>query len=290
MLRKWKSYVLKGLGMNMNLINLYMEKLYCDEKAESTIQKYRYELMRFARNIPDFDTITKEAVIAYKAEMKKSRKPSTINAAIAAINGFLRYIGKTDCIVKPVRVQRCNYRDESRMLRKKDYRMLLREAHKCADKTMYLAIETMCALGLRVSELHCITRQAAERGRAIIENKGKYRTMLLPKKLCEKVIAYCQKMGIESGQVFLSGNGKPLRRGTIWRKMKRFGRDAGIELRRVFPHNLRHLFAACFYQKTRDIEHLACFLGHVSMNTTRIYTMTSGEEHRRQLESLGLIS
>ena len=271
------------------MIELYMEKLYFDEKADATIQKYRYELVRFGRSITDFTAITKERVIAYKNEMKKHRAPSTINAAIAAINGFLRFIGKADCTVKPVRVQRESYRDERKMLCKSEYKMLLREANRRGNHKMHLVLETLCALGLRVSELRYITKQVAEKGRVIIENKGKYRTILLPRKLCEKVIQYCQKMNIESGQVFLGRNGKRLRRETIWREMKKLGYSIGLAPSRVFPHNLRHLFATCFYNKTKDIEHLASILGHASINSTRIYTMTSGEEHRRQLESLDLI-
>ena len=273
----------------MELLDLYIEKLYCDEKADATIQKYRYELKRFIGIVTDYTAITKEMVIKYKAEMKKDRAPSTINAAIAAINGFLRFIGKENCIVKPVRIQKNSYRDESRMLSKKEYRMLLREAQRSGKRMVQLAIETLCALGLRVSELRHITRQAAERGSAVIENKGKYRTVLLPQKLSEKVLAYCQYMGIEYGCVFIDRNGKTLRRDAVWREMKKLAGGAGIESSRVFPHNLRHLFATCFYQQTKDIEHLACILGHVNMNTTRIYTMTSGEEHRKQLENLGLI-
>lgn len=272
----------------MKQVKRYIEKLYCDEKAEATIQKYKYELMRFYKYI-SYSEITKEIVIEYKAEMKKNRAPSTINAAIAAINGFLRFVGKEECMVKPVRTQKCSYRDERCMLTKKEYRLMLQVARRQGDDTIYLVIETICALGLRVSELCYITKQAVEKGLAVIENKGKYRTILLPKSLCEKILRYCKRKKIQSGSVFIGRKGSALGRGAIWREMKKLGRQAGIACKKVFPHNLRHLFAACFYQKTKDIEHLSSILGHENMNTTRIYTMTSGEEHRRQLESLGLI-
>lgn len=191
--------------------------------------------------------------------------------------------------MRPVRVQRRNYSEPRRELTRQEYYRLLHAARRKGDLRLFHLLETICSTGIRVSELQFITVKAVKRGRTEICNKGKYRTILLPRRLCEKLLRYCRERGITHGSVFVTRSGKPLSRSNIWAMMKALCRKAQVSSRKVFPHNLRHLFARCFYQCQQDLEHLASLLGHSSINTTRIYTRTSGEEHLRQIEKLRLI-
>ena len=191
--------------------------------------------------------------------------------------------------MRPVRVQRRNYSESRRELTRQEYYRLLHAARRKGDLRLFHLMETICSTGIRVSELRFITVKAVQRGRADICNKRKYRTILLPRRLCEKLLHYCRERGIAHGSVFVTRSGKPLNRSNIWAMMKTLCRKAQVSAGKVFPHNLRHLFARCFYQCQQDLEHLASLLGHSSINTTRIYTRTNGEEHLRQIEQLRLI-
>ena len=209
---------------------------------------------------------------------------------LAALNGLFRFLGWDECRVKFLKVQRRLFRDAGRELTRPEYEHLLETAKERGQDRLVLLMEAICATGIRVSEVRYITVEAAQRGRAEISLKGKIRTILLPRKLCRKLLKYAKKNKTVSGEIFLTGNGKSLSRRQIWAEMKRLCVHAGVEPSKVFPHNLRHCFATAYYRAYRDIAKLADVLGHSSIETTRIYLLTSGEEHQRQLDRLGLVS
>jgi site-specific recombinase XerD len=209
---------------------------------------------------------------------------------LSALNRFLRFLGREDCRIRFLRLQRRTFREQKREITREDYRRLLDAAGERGQKRLALLMETICSTGIRVSEVRWITLEAARQGRAEISLKGKIRTILLPTKLCRKLLKYAKERKIASGEIFLTGSGKSLSRRQIWREMKQLCALAGVEASKVFPHNLRHLFATVFYRACRDIVKLADVLGHSSVNTTRIYLLTTGAEHARQLEKLGLVT
>lgn len=222
--------------------------------------------------------------------LAERRTPSTVNAALSALNGLFRFLGWEGCRARFVKVQRQLFRDPARELSRTDYDRLIAAARELGRERLALVMETICATGIRVSEVCSITVEAAQRGRAEISLKGKIRVILIPTKLARKLLKYAKKNKTISGEIFLTGNGKSLSRRQIWAEMKRLCVHAGVEPSRVFPHNLRHLFATAYYRAYRDIAKLADVLGHSSIETTRIYLLTSGAEHQRQLDQLGLVS
>lgn len=222
--------------------------------------------------------------------MAQGLKPATVNSKLTALNGFFRFLGRADCRVRLLRLQRRPFRDQSRELTRADYERLLAAAQRQGKPRLKLLLETICATGVRVSELKYITVEAAAHGSAEVALKGKIRMILLPGKLCRKLRQYAREQKIASGEIFLTGSGKSISRKQIWAEMKALCRQAGVEPSRVFPHNLRHLFATEFYRVCRDIVKLADVLGHSSIETTRIYLVTTGAEHARQLERLKLVS
>lgn len=209
---------------------------------------------------------------------------------LASLNGFFRFLGREDCRVKFLKVQRRLFRDAGRELTRPEYERLLSAAQSRGQERLALLMETICATGIRVSEVKYITVEAARQGRADISLKGKIRTILIPNKLCRKLLKYARKNKTASGEIFLTRSGKGLSRKQIWAELKRLCKHAGVAVSKVFPHNLRHLFATSFYKACKDIVKLADVLGHSSIETTRIYLVTSGAEHARQLERLGLVS
>ena len=263
-------------------------ELFEQEKAKKTIERYQHQLRAFARWV-EGRTVTKEMTVRYKQWLMERYSPASVNVTLAALNGFFKFMGWQECRVRPVRVQRRHYADPSRELSREEYYRLLKIARQKGDMRLFHLLETICSTGIRVSELRFITVQAVKRGRADICNKGKYRTILMPRKLCGKLLEYCRERGIWQGSVFVTRSGRPIDRTNVWAMMKALCTQAHVDERKVFPHNLRNLFARCFYQKQRDLEHLATLLGHSSINTTRIYTRTSGEEHLRQIERLELL-
>ena len=224
------------------------------------------------------------------ALLTKGLAPATVNAKLSALNGLFRFLGWEDCRVRFLKVQRRAFRDAARELTLADYQRLLDAAQKRGKHRLALLLEAICATGVRVSEVRFLTVEAAERRRADVTLKGKIRTILLPGKLCRKLLKYARKQKIASGEIFLTKGGNSLSRKQIWREMKGLCEAAGVKPPKVFPHNLRHLFAVTFYRATRDIVKLADVLGHSCVDTTRIYLMTTGAEHARQLERLGLVS
>ena len=268
----------------------FAQYLHKEEHAPATAEKYLRDIRQFAAWL-DSGEVSKEAVAKWKTYLlSKNYNPSTINGKLAALNGLFRFLGWEDCRVKFLKIQRRMFRDSSRDLTQRDYAILTAVARERNQERLALLIETICSTGIRVSEIKYITVECVRQGRAEISLKGKLRTILLPSKLCRKLLKYIKKVHILSGEIFLTGNGKSLSRRQIWAEMKALCKYADIEPSKVFPHNLRHLFATTFYRVCRDIVKLADMLGHSSIETTRIYLLTSGTEHQRQLDRLGLIS
>ena len=259
-----------------------------DEHSAGTISKYRRDLTAFARWL-DGRAVTKESATAWKAcLLNRDYAPRTINSMLAALNSFFRFMD-WNIKVRFLKVQRQIFRDSARELTKEEYDRLLTAARESGQERLALIMETLCATGIRVSELRYITVEAAKAGRATITLKGKIRTILLPAKLYRKLSKYAKKQKIASGAIFRTKSGKSITRRQVWYELKRLCRAAGVEPTKVFPHNLRHLFATTFYRACRDIVRLADMLGHSSIDTTRIYLTVSGAEQQRQLDRLGLI-
>lgn len=259
------------------------------ERALSTISKYKRSIARLAEWL-NGRPATKEEVLTWKHHLtQQGMSPSSVNSAIAAANGFFRYVGWHDLQTRYLRVQRKAFRDSSRDLMLDEYRALVRQAYKAGDAPVALAMEAIASTGIRVSELTYITVEVLRAGRADISLKGKIRVIMLPLRLKEKLQDYCDTRGIHSGPVFVDEDGLPYSRRRLWGRMKHISVAAGVDPSKVFPHNLRHLFAITFYRACGDIVKLADVLGHSSVETTRIYLATSGEEHRKTLDELGLV-
>ena len=268
----------------------YLEHLQESERAPATVRKYERAIRSFfAWASANGTGIAKGIVIRYKEYLLERRAASGVNGELAALNGFFTHMEWHECRVRPVRVQRRGYSDPEKELSREEYLRLVNAAKRRKNERLALLLQAMCSTGVRVSEVQYLTVEALGRSRMEVHNKGKSRTVLLPGALCEKLRLYCEKRGIWEGSVFVTRTGRPLNRSNIWSMMKALCGAARVDERKVFPHNLRHLFARCFYQAQKDLEHLATILGHSSINTTRIYTQTSGAEHRRQLEQLHLL-
>ena len=271
-------------------IRAYSAQLRMEEKGPGTVEKYLRDVKALAAWLAG-ESVTKERAAAWKDSLlEKGLAPVTVNSMLAAINGFFRFANWEDCQVKFLKIQRRLFREESRDLSRSEYEQLLEEARSRGRERLALLMETICATGIRVSEVRYLTVEAAQLGRAEISLKGKIRTILLPGKLCRKLLKYARKNKTVSGEIFLTRNGTSLSRRQIWAEMKALCAKAGVEASKVFPHNLRHLFAITFYRVCRDIARLADVLGHSSIETTRIYLVTSEEEHARLLNRLRLIS
>lgn len=262
--------------------------LQAEERSPATAEKYCREAAHFARRLGD-RPLDRETAQAYKEELTACRTAAGVNGAVAALNALFAFLGVPECRLKAVRVQRQIFRDEARELTEKEYRRLLAAARVRKNERLLLVMETICATGIRVSELRFFTVEAVRSGRAEVTNKGKTRTVFLPGKLRKVLLQYARARGISAGPVFVTRGGRPLDRSNIWHEMKALCREAGVAEGKVFPHNLRHLFARTYYGLEKDIVRLADILGHSSINTTRIYTMESGRTHRRQLERMRLV-
>ena len=261
-----------------------------EEREPATIEKYLREVRAFAAWL-EGAPVTKEGATAWKARLTASGfQPGTVNGKLSALNKFFSFLGWPDCRVKYLKIQRRVFRSSERELSREEYTRLLETARVLGRERLALLIETICATGIRVSELKYITVESVRNGRTEISLKGKIRTILIPGKLCRKLLKYARKRKIASGEIFLTRSGKSLSRRQIWAEMKALCARAGVERTKVFPHNLRHLFARTFYRACRDVVKLADVLGHSSIETTRIYLISTGAEHARQLERLGLVS
>ena len=260
------------------------------DRSPGTIEKYLHDASDFALWLGQRELTRETAVQWREFLLQQNYAPVTINSMLSAVNSLFKFLGRGDCRIRFLRVQRRTFREQSRELTRAEYQKLLDTAAEQGQERLGLLMETICATGIRVSEVRYITVEAAQRGRAEISLKGKIRTILLPAKLCRKLLKYARKQKTASGEIFLTRSGKPVSRRQIWREMKALCKKAEVEASKVFPHTLRHLFATLFYKVCRDIAKLADVLGHSSINTTRIYLMTTGAEHARQLEKLGLVT
>ena len=268
----------------------YGERLRAEGRSPGTIENYLRHARAFAAWL-DGRAVDRELAAAWREQLTaRGYAPVTVNAMLAAVNGLFRFLGREACRVQFHKIQRRLFREAGRELERPEYHRLLEAARSRGRARLALLMETICATGIRVSEVRYITVEAARRGRAEISLKGKVRTILLPGKLCRKLLKYAGKTKTVSGEIFLTKNGKGLSGRQIWAELKRLCKYAGVAPSKVFPHNLRHLFATVFYRACKDIARLADVLGHSSMETTRLYLMTSGAEHARQLERLGLVS
>lgn len=267
----------------------FYEYLIEEERSSGTIEKYIRDV-RLLQSWLGPTPVTKENAARWKQELLQSgRAPSTVNSMLAAANTYFRFMGWDELKLKSIRLQRRFFRENERELTKAEYQLLMETAKKRGDERLALLMETICATGIRVSEVPYITTDAIKKGRSRISMKGKLRTILIPAQLCRKLRKYATKHRIGRGEIFLTKNGTRLERKQIWAQMKALCKYAGIERNKVFPHNLRHLFARCFYRISHDISSLADVLGHSSIETTRIYLISTESEHIKKIAHLGLV-
>ena len=272
--------------LSQQQIQTYHEQLVRDEKSAATVEKYLRDIRAFMDYVGS-EEVTKEVVVGYKGYLLKTYVPNSINSMLASVNSFLNFMGWTDCKVKSLKLQRQVYCTEDKELTKSEYKRLLKASEK--KEQLRLVMETICSTGIRVSELRFFTVEAVSYGEVIVNCKAKARTILIPSKLRKLLLDYAKRQKIRSGVIFLARNRKPLDRKTIWEQMKRLCKAAGVKPSKVFPHNLRKLFARTFYGIEKDIAKLADILGHSSIDTTRIYIITTGTEHRKKIERLDLV-
>ncbi len=271
--------------INMDRINEFIEYLKINEKSKATIDKYLRDVIAFYKTIIN-QKLTKETVLAYKNIICEKYAAISVNSMLAAVNKFLDFIGASELKVKRLKIQRNMFINEQKELTKHEYYRLIKAAQQQSNKRLNLILQTICSTGIRISELKYITKEAINNGRAEINCKGKLRVIFLPKDLCKKLKQYSISKNIKTGSVFITKNGNELDRSNIWRDMKKLCEYAKVAPEKVFPHNLRHLFARMFYAIEQDIVKLADILGHSSINTTRIYTASSGREHQEKIEKL----
>lgn len=268
--------------MNDTRLYTYQAYLQQGEKSAATVEKYIRDASRFQTFLRD-RPLCKTETIAYKAYLVSRYAPSSVNSMLASLNSFLRFIGKPDCVVKQLKVQRQIFCPETKSLTLQEYQRLVKAA---GNTRLSLIIQTLCGTGIRVSELQAITVEAVREGKAVISCKNKTRVILIPASLQRLLCQYIKKAGLLAGTIFVTKRGKPLNRSNIWREMKALCIRARVTPEKVYPHNLRHLFAKTFYGIEKDIVRLADLLGHSNINTTRIYTMDSGYQHLARLEQV----
>ena len=267
----------------------FARRLREDERSPGTIENYLRHVRAFAAWAGG-EAVTKELAAQWKDHLAHSGYcPGTVNTMLVALNRFFTFQGWRDCQVRALRVQRRLFREDSRELTREEYERLVEAARSLGRERLELLMETICSTGIRVSEVKYITVEALAQGRAEISLKGKIRTILLPGKLCRKLLKYAKKQKTVSGEVFLTRNGTGLSRKQIWSEMKAICAKAKVAASKVFPHNLRHLFARTFYKVCRDVVKLADVLGHSSIETTRIYLISTGAEHAHTLERVRLL-
>ena len=270
------------------LIKNFRNYLINEEKSDATLEKYIRDICAFLSWLCGRG-VDKQTVLEYKAYLIENYKPTSVNSVLSSLNVFFTYNEWYDCKVKSLKIQKQIFASKNKELTKAEYERLLDAAKSKKNERLYLLMQTICSTGIRVSELPFVTVVAVSTGVANINCKGKLRQVFLPKALCKVLARYVREQKITSGSVFVSRTGKPLDRSNIWSDMKKLCESAGVSKDKVFPHNLRHLFARTYYSLQKDIVRLADILGHSNVNTTRIYTMETGEVHKKQIERLGLL-
>ena len=274
--------------ITQDLIENFENYLINEEKASATLEKYIRDIKAFFEWISGTE-IDKQKVLNYKEYLIGKFAPTSVNSVLSSLNSFFEFNNWYELKVKMLKIQKQIFAQNDKELSKTEYERLLDAAKAKSNQRLYLLMQTICSSGIRVSELQYVTVEAIKLRKATINCKGKMRIVILPKELCRMLTEYAKTQKITSGSVFVTKTGKPLDRSTIWKMMKALCESAKVSKYKVFPHNLRHLFARTFYTLQKDIVRLADILGHSSVNTTRIYTMESGEIHRRQIQKLGLL-
>lgn len=266
----------------------FEEYLYNEERSRATIDKYLHDIRTFFEHIGD-DELTKTSVLTYKKLLLEKYAVTSANSMLAALNAFFRFLGCYELCVKQYKIQKSAFNSEEKELTRAEYLRLLKIAQLRGNKRLELIIQTICGSGIRVSELQYVTVDAVNKGEALVRCKGKNRRIFIVSPLRKKLLRYIKEQKISSGAIFITRNGKPVSRHNIWRDMKSLCAEANVPSSKVFPHNLRHLFARTFYGIEKDIAKLADILGHTSINTTRVYIVTTAAEHRRKMENMHLI-
>lgn len=280
---------MRGRILTDEAIERFKKYLCMEEKSENTVEKYLRDVRAFMV-FTDGKEITKETAVVYKNKLiSENYAVRSINSMLASLNSLFSFLGWGDCRVKTIKLQRQIYCPEEKELTRAEYTRLVDTAKQNGNERLNLIIQTICGTGIRVSELQFITVEATKTGEAVVSLKGKTRSVFIVKELQKKLLRYAAEQGVKSGMIFVSRTGRPLNRTNIWREMKKLCADADINPGKVFPHNLRHLFARTFYSIEKDIAKLADILGHSSISTTRIYIISTGNEHRRRMENMRLI-
>ena len=280
---------MKGRILTNEAVQSFKKYLQEEEKSSNTIEKYLRDVQAFVVHLNGAE-VTKEVVVSYKNKLlSKSYATRSINSMLASLNSLFLFLGWADLKVKSIRLQRQIYCSEEKELTKAEYMRLVNTAKQKGNERLNLILQTICGTGIRVSELQYITVEAVKCSEAVVSLKGKTRSVFIVKELQKKLLRYAAEQGIKSGAIFITRTGRPISRTNIWREMKGLCEQAGVNPQKVFPHNLRHLFARTFYGIEKDIAKLADILGHSSINTTRIYIISTGDEHRRRMENMRLI-
>ena len=279
---------MKGRFITAKAIDEFKEHLILEERSEITIEKYIRDVKAFAKYTQN-SAITKETVIAYKKHLQENYAVRSVNSMLASINSLFAFLGWHDLKVKSLKLQQQVFCPEEKELTKAEYARLCRTAERKHNERLNLILQTICGTGIRVSELQYITVEAIKQGEAVVNSKAKTRSVFIVKELKQKLLRFAAEQNIKNGMIFVTRTGKPISRTNIWREMKALCEEANVNPKKVFPHNLRHLFARVFYGIEKDIAKLADILGHSSINTTRIYIISTGMEHRQRMENMRLI-
>ncbi len=274
--------------LNTTKLREFEAHLLCEERSAATVGKYLHDLRVFYGFMQERE-LTKTETLAYKKSLLIRYAVTSANSMIAAINAFFRFCGWYDLCVKQYKIQRSAFCPEEKELTRAEFLRLTETAKRRGNRRLNLMLQTICGSGIRVSELRYITVDAVRRGEAFVNCKGKNRRIFIVTELRKRLLQYIKEEKLKEGAVFVTKNGKPVSRHNIWRDMKGLCDEAGVRREKVFPHNLRHLFARTFYGLEKDIAKLADLLGHASINTTRIYIVTTASEHRRKMENMHLI-
>lgn len=279
---------MKKRTLNVSKLQKFALYLKEEEKSAATMEKYVRDVRFFSAFIGQ-EKIDKEKVLAYKRKLGENYAVASANSMIAALNSFFRFCGWHDLCVKQFKIQRQMYCSEEKELTRAEYIRLLKASNTRGNERLSLIIQTICSTGIRVSELQYITVEAIQKGEAFVHCKGKNRRIFIVSGLKKKLLCYAKLQNIRKGMIFVTKSGKAISRSNVWKEMKSLCKDADVAQSKVFPHNLRHLFARTFYSMEKDIAKLADILGHTSINTTRIYIITTGAEHKRKMEHMHLI-
>ena len=279
---------MKGKYLTQEIISDFKENLILEERSAATVEKYIRDTKAFLAFVNGAEVI-KEVVIEYKKHLQEKYAVRSVNSMLASINSLFAFLGWHDLKVKSIKLQQQIYCPEEKELTKAEYTRLCRTAERKHNERLNLILQTICGTGIRVSELQFITVEAVKQGEAVVNCKAKTRSVFIVKELQKKLLRYARSHGIKTGCIFITRTGKPMSRTNIWREMKNLCLEAEVSPTKVFPHNLRHLFARVFYGIEKDIAKLADILGHSSINTTRIYIISTGTEHRKRMENMRLV-